>query len=320
MYNSAFSTDIEKMLAHLHSSGIKAIFIDYFLHDFDDFCVKRFPNANILSQEIANSWIHNTHSKSLSHYSRRILTMRHLGKYQQSIGKKAYIPKPGISYRTTTEPHLFSDEQLKQFFEGVDTKVRNTKMYPNNSIVFPTALRMQYCCGMRSSEVCNLKVKDVDLIEGTVCIYHSKGSLDRKIYMSEDLRKLCHAFDVYYSSIIPNRLYFFQPSDQIPFYTSNVIHRFFIMILKSTGLIDVGGKRFTPHGLRHLFAVQNIKKCLESNENFANWIEYLCRYMGHSSIESTLYYIHLTSQLFPIYQDKLKQLEKGIGMKYVEEE
>lgn len=79
------------------------------------------------------------------------------------------------------------------------------------------------------------------------------------------------------------------------------------------------GKKFTPHGLRHLFAVQNIKKCVEAGEDFANWMEYLCQYMEHKHIRYTLYYLHITSQLFPVYQDKLRQLEEGIGVKYAEE-
>ena len=90
-------------------------------------------------------------------------------------------------------------------------------------------------------------------------------------------------------------------------------------ILKKAGLLDVKGKKFTPHGLRHLFAVQNIKKCVEAGEDFANWMEYLCQYMGHKHIRYTLYYLHITSQLFPVYQDKLRQLEEGIGVKYAEE-
>lgn len=172
---------------------------------------------------------------------------------------------------------------------------------------------------MRSSEVCNLTVGDVDLSSGTVSIYHSKGFMDRRIYMSDDLLSLCRDFDRRYSSVLPERKYFFQPSSQKLCYNSGNIVRVFDSILKKAGLLDVKGKKFTPHGLRHLFAVQNIKKCVEEGEDFANWMEYLCQYMGHKHIRYTLYYLHITSQLFPVYQDKLRQLEEGIGVKYAEE-
>lgn len=38
--------------------------------------------------------------------------------------------------------------------------------------------------------------------------------------------------------------------------------KIFQAILKKAGLLELPGKRFTTHGLRHLFAVQNIKNAL----------------------------------------------------------
>ncbi len=46
--------------------------------------------------------------------------MKHLGKYQCSLGKLAYIPEYTINYEAVEEPHLFTDEQLVQFFAKVD--------------------------------------------------------------------------------------------------------------------------------------------------------------------------------------------------------
>lgn len=319
MYKSGFSIDIENMVAQLRSSGLKVVYIDYFLHDFDGYCFDRYPDASLLSKEISESWIHDMKSESRCHYARRVRTMKHLGEYQQSIGKNAYVPNYSVWYKTKDEPRLFSDEQLQQFFASVDSGVKTTNIFPHNDLIFPCFFRMQYCCGMRSSEVCNLTVDDVDLSGGTVSIYRSKGFMDRRIYMSDDLLSLCQDFDRYYSSVLPGRQYFFQPSNQKLCYNSGNIVRVFDSVLKKAGLLDVKGKKFTPHGLRHLFAVQNIKKCVEAGEDFANWIEYLCQYMGHKHIKYTLYYLHITSQLFPVYQDKLRQLEEGIGVKYAEE-
>ncbi len=101
--------------------------------------------------------------------------------------------------------------------------------------------------------------------------------------------------------------------------TSSNVNNIFHAILKKAGLLELPGKRFTTHGLRHLFAVQNIKKCAEAGEDFYNWIQYLSRYMGHKHIQFTLYYLHITSQLFPMYREKLNALEEGIGVVYAEE-
>ena len=41
MYKSGFSIDIENMVAQLRSSGLKVVYIDDFLHDFDGYCFDR---------------------------------------------------------------------------------------------------------------------------------------------------------------------------------------------------------------------------------------------------------------------------------------
>lgn len=234
MYKSGFSIDIENMVAQLRSSGLKVVYIDYFLHDFDGYCFDRYPDASLLSKEISESWIHDMKSESRCHYARRVRTMKHLGEYQQSIGKNAYVPKYSVWYKTKDEPRLFSDEQLQQFFASVDSGVKTTDIFPHNDLIFPCFFRMQYCCGMRSSEVCNLTVDDVDLSGGTVSIYRSKGFMDRRIYMSDDLLSLCRDFDRHYSSVLPGRQYFFQPSSQKPCYNSGNIVRVFDGILKKS--------------------------------------------------------------------------------------
>jgi len=319
MYYSKFAPDIENMLTSLHNAGLQVVYMNFFLADFDKFCIDIFPVASILTLEIAEKWIHNAASESKAHMSRRVRTMKHLGQYQQSLGKSAYIPDYTIHYAHTEEPHLFSDEQLAEFFEKVDSEINATETFPYNNIVFPVIFRMIYCCGLRSSEACNLTVDDVDLAQGTLTIYRSKGFKDRMLFMSDDIWDLCLRFHAFYSRIIPNRAYFFQPSPIRCYYKSCEVGKVFDFLLRKTSFYDAPGKKFTLHGLRHLFAVQNIRKCAESGEDFANWIQYLCKYMGHKSICYTMYYLHITSQLFPVYSEKLRLLEERIGVVYAEE-
>lgn len=319
MYKSKFAPDIENMLAILHNSGLQVKYLDFFLHDFDIFCMKEFQDKSLLSSSVAEAWIHSTSSESRCHMSRRVCTMKHIGEYQQSLGKPAYVPGYKIRYAHAEEPHLFSDEQLMEFFVKVDTRITTTRTFPYNDIIFPILFRMNYCCGLRSSEACNLKMKDVDLIQGKLTIYRSKGFKDREIFMSDELCLLCRHFHEFYSKVIPGRTYFFQPSPVREHYTSDIVGKVFDSVLKETSFYGAAGQKFTPHGLRHLFAVQNIRKCVESGEDFSNWIQYLCKYMGHKHIRYTMYYLHITSQLLPVYSKKLKLLEERIGVLYVEE-
>ncbi len=91
------------------------------------------------------------------------------------------------------------------------------------------------------------------------------------------------------------------------------------VLMMRTSFYDPNVKKFAPHGLRHLFAVENIRRCFETGENISNRIEYLSRYLGHDKIQHTLYYLHLTQRLFPVYRDKLRSLTENVEVAYVEE-
>lgn len=140
MYKSSFAEDIENMLKMLHNSGLKITYINSFLNSFDVYCYEKYSDDNILTMEIAEGWIHDTYSASQVHMSRRVQTMKHLGKYQRMIGKAAYIPVYSIPYPKSAEPRLFTEDQLKEFFMKVDTTIMPTKAVPYRGIIFPVLL------------------------------------------------------------------------------------------------------------------------------------------------------------------------------------
>lgn len=159
----------------------------------------------------------------------------------------------------------------------------------------------------------------IHLDTGILEIYHSKGYKDRVVYMSRDVCSLCADFHRYYDSVLPGRRYFFQPGMEKEHYTKMDIDNAFGRIRSRMVSCPKKGKLPTAHGLRHLFAVENVRMCMEQGEDFNNWIQYLSQYMGHRKLRDTLYYIHMTSRLFPSYKDKLGRLTEGIGVRYAEE-
>lgn len=319
MFRSRFGPAIEDMLLIRRRAGYQLKFIDYFLSEFDAYCADNYPEDSLLTCEIGEGWIHATDSESHAHMARRVQTMKHIGEYQRALGLNAYVPDYSIKIPKAEEPHLFSDDQLQLFFETVDTEILPTETYPFKDVLFPAFFRLVYCCGLRTSEACNLRIEDVDLQRGMITVLNAKGDCDRELPLSDDVRNLCFRFDDCYKELLPDRRYFFQPNKERNRMTSYEVGHVFQAVLKKSGLDNCPGKRFTPHGLRHLFAVQNIRKCAEAGEDFYNWMHYLSRYMGHKHIRYTLYYLHITSQLFPVYQEQLAALTEGIGVTYAEE-
>ena len=66
----------------------------------------------------------------------------------------------------------------------------------------------------------------------------------------------------------------------------------FSLCWRNSGL-DHGQKKPVPYSLRHNFATRIILKWLDEGRSFESMAPFLCEYMGHSELSSTLYYIHL---------------------------
>ena len=62
MYASKFGPVMEEMLTIRQRSGLQLKFIVFFLDDFDAFCAREYPEATLLTKEIAETWIHSSDS------------------------------------------------------------------------------------------------------------------------------------------------------------------------------------------------------------------------------------------------------------------
>lgn len=305
-------------MKQLNNLGFDLDYVRHFLDEFIIYCQLNYPNETALTKELAEKWIYSYNTDSKQQLDKRVRTMKHLGRYLNSIGITAYIPNYRILSAPPAPPVLFNEEQLKLFFITCDNIGKN-KRSGYREYIAPVMFRLIYSCGLRTSEACKLKMDDINLSTGCIRIYHSKGYKDREIYMSNSMLQLCKRFNCVYSNVLPGREYFFQPSYEKLRYINTDICSHFNKILSQSGLINDFSIKPTPHGLRHLFAVISMKKCLELDLKFDNWIKYLSSYMGHSSPQNTMYYLHMTAALLPEYSKKIKNLTEGIAVIYEED-
>lgn len=144
-------------------------------------------------------------------------------------------------------------------------------------------LMLLYDCGLRTSEVTRLKVRNIDSQRMLLKIEQGKGSKDRYVLFSNHL--LCQ-LRLYWKTYRPT--YWLFPLKQKP---NGHIHPPYISQVyrqakKKTGLTKSGG----AHTLRHCFATHMLEAGYE--------IDVLQRLLGHRSIVSTARYLHLTQQRF----------------------
>ncbi len=77
-------------------------------------------------------------------------------------------------------PAVFSAEEVFELL----------KVAPGPGLKYRAALSISYCTGLRASEVCNLKVSDIDSDRMLIHVEHGKGGKDRKVMLSPGLLDL----------------------------------------------------------------------------------------------------------------------------------
>jgi integrase/recombinase XerD len=178
--------------------------------------------------------------------------------------------RPELIYRPKSPkllPNVLSKEEVKA--------ILNT---PSN-IKHKAMLSLIYSCGLRRSELINLKLTDIDSKRGLVIIRQSKGRKDRVAPLSDKILELLRT---YYNSYKPT-YWLFEGQDKKSQYDENSLSS----VLKQTLEKCKINKPVSLHWLRHSYATH----LLENGTD----LRYIQEILGHSSSRTTEIYTHVSN-------------------------
>jgi integrase/recombinase XerD len=135
-----------------------------------------------------------------------------------------------------------------------------------------------YSSGLRISEALDLKLSDIDFLRKQIHVRTSKNGHDRYTILSD---KAVYLLKYYINRYNPKSYLFFVLKDKDKKMPKRHCQQVFKDLVKSANI----KKNVHVHTLRHSFATH----LLEHNTN----IFYIMKLLGHSSIKSTLTYLHL---------------------------
>lgn len=173
--------------------------------------------------------------------------------------------------------HLYPSRK-KDSLPKYITKAEVKKMLASiTNIKHKCITKLLYGCGLRLSELLNLKLSDIDSELMLVHVKDTKGNKDRVVMLSttllDDLRK-------YYKDHYP-KYYLFEGQSGGKYSSKSVQN--IVKIAATKGGIS---KPVTPHILRHSFATH----LLENGTD----IRYIQKLLGHNSVKTTEIYTHVT--------------------------
>lgn len=156
-----------------------------------------------------------------------------------------------------------------------------TNYQRKNTLRDVAVVELLFSTGMRVSELCSLKGKDIDLAERTILIY-GKGAKERRIQIGNDaVANILERYKRSFQSEMQQSTHFFVNQNGTPLSDQSV--RRLINKYASLAAIEL---HITPHMFRHTFATSLLEADVD--------IRYIQEMLGHSSINITEIYTHVT--------------------------
>lgn len=303
-YKSCFAESIENLVNEKKSLGYSYKFQTAMFEKFDNFCIDNKINSECITNEIATLWELYIENTGKSYKERGISCICALSEYLCLHGKKSFIPQRYTNHQKVV-PHVLSKDEITAFFTELDkTYVKcNNECFSRMAVEYKVFFRLVYCCGLRNSEACNLKIGDLDLENKRITINHSKGDKDRYVYFSNDLQELLRKYIQYLHEYINSEFLFPGQNSSEPVIRTS-ISRKFNEIWNRTDYSKFVDKKPTVHSLRHSFVVNRINSWIDQSIDIKELMPYLSKFLGHSSIEETFYYYHMTKDGFKRIRDQ----------------
>jgi integrase/recombinase XerD len=183
----------------------------------------------------------------------------------RDTAKADHIPYPK---EEKSLPKLLSRAELLQLFDGASN--------PKHRLI----LRLIYGSGLRRSEVVNLRIDDIDTRDGKcrIRINKSKGAKDRYTVLST---KVLEEMRTYFVACKP-KVYLFNGQRKGQPVSFGLLRHITLKAKERSGIT----KPVNLHILRHCFASHALEDGMS--------LRVLQEVLGHSSIQTTMVYLHVS--------------------------
>lgn len=292
-----------KYRKHLDAKTLKAYQID--LNQYNNFSSDL---SESLSKDTLDQFITNLHKQfKPKTVKRKIASLKaffHYLKYKELVKSNPFT-KLDVRFREAKLlPKTISFQSIQAFLSTLyqQKELAKTEYQFHCCIRDIAVIELLFATGMRISELCSLKPKDIDFENNNILIY-GKGAKERILQIgNQDVISALILYQQTFQKEITACGYFFV--NRLKKKLSDQSVRFMINRYAELAGID---QHITPHMFRHSFATL----FLEQNVD----IRYIQKMLGHSSINTTEIYTHVSNTkqkdiLFHKHPRNLMKMEK----------
>jgi len=307
---TAWKKLLEEYLFLRRSLGFKLERDGSLLYGFVKFLEK--GKDSYITTKLAIEWVTQSVDVLPARLATRLCVVRLFAKYQSAADPRTEIPPDGLFpyRRRRKQPYIYNDDEILNLLsaaQGLKSKLGLL------SHTMSTLLGLLAVTGMRISEVINLDQKDVDLGQGILTVRQTKFNKWRLVPVHISTRDKLYQYARIRERICPRlKSPAFFVSERGFRMKDKTVRRWFIILSRQIGIRSPGdshGPRL--HDMRHRFAILTLLGWYRQGEVCAgkNMIA-LKTYLGHSSIDSTYWYISANPELLRLAALRLEE-EKG---------
>jgi integrase len=296
---SAFSSKIGSamtaFLDYRSALGYSRVHFRQALQNLDDFIVSEYPSAEELSGGIVSDWV----DAQIGNRDQKTSCIRLFGEYLNSVGQTAYVlprgrtrAKKATGNGKSEAAYIFTDDEMRRLFVSIES-IPDNRYEPMLREMFPVMMRLTYTCGLRPNESRVLKYGNINFNTGTILITETKCNKERIVVMSPDMLARVREYEAKRAPLSHGSEYFFPKWDGGVF-EPRVIQGYFFECWKraNPNVYRDELPRVRVYDLRHRFATSAIIRWINSGAELGAKLAYLQAFMGHESINETLYYAH----------------------------
>ncbi len=266
-----------------------------------------------LTRKIVFQWCERD-NPSLKTKGRRFEPLAGLAKYVNAFDPQSET-MPKIPYgnpHKRVSPHIYTLDETLLLMD------KCTSLYSPDGIralTMKTVIGLLWATGLRTSELVNLTINDVNLNENYIMVRKSKFNRNRIIPISKDVSQHLRDYRTRISNISNNvnqHDEFFLSTGGRPT-NLDALEYAFQKIRDVVGVSDSGYAHARLYDFRHTFATRTIKQWYERGDDVNAKLYLLSTYMGHAHPEDTYWYLSSTPELMRLASSKYETMYGGDG-------
>jgi len=305
-FQSHLASRMNDFVAFKRLQGYDYIHPPKHLWPFDRFLADQEFDKLYLTSDIVNAYLSQTPSLAPGTRYTRLSVLRQFSRYLQQCEPQSYalgtlpVKRPNLPHY-----YLYDNAELQTLMHATGDLSPTSSLRPHT---YYTLIGTLYTTGLRIDEALSLNLHDVRLDEKLLDVRLGKFAKARLLPLADstvdalhayqDLRRACHSSrgcDPFFISRWGRRLKY------------RTVARTFRKLTEREGIGAQADQPPRLHDLRHTFATRCLLKWYREGKDVNAMLPLLATYMGHVSIQHTLVYLHLSSQVLAEAKTQFQQ-------------